>query len=332
MSTIASDYDRMQMNTPSSSRHSCGQTIYALIILVSFIVWVAIVSIEIGKFLHEVDQTNEVPVHPFDLPTETFSPSQPITGNTSSALEEIKSIGSPVGEQIIEQKVNVAPEDGARLHISLLRPVYQDPIGEQIKVWSISGYLAEIRSKTHWHEYSEKDAIYIERLAHVVPPNQLPAIIMQNATGKVLYVASGPQIPLTDPQLVSELRQAASQYQASRIANQQSPTNVGGQSSGSPYCPPDQRCPQPQPRFPNTPYPNQPQPSPTIDPPVKPNRLPWVQPVLPNRPVIAPVVAPVLNGLQGIKQLIYVSMGFIVIVVLLGVIGIAYFSRIQRPW
>jgi hypothetical protein len=324
MSAAIGNYSQSEVDRPPNS-NLLGVTLFFLAIAT----WITIVAIAVVMWNDFASSER----HPFDQTTEEYAPAQPITDVSSPALQEVKSGHSRA--IVCEQKLVAAPEDGARMHLSLLFPTYPDPLYEQVKGWSISGRLAEIRSRTHWHEYRADNALYLERLSNVVTQDQLPALVMQNAAGQVLYVASGPQIPATDEELVSELRQAAGQYKASLIANQQPRPSPIGQSTGSPYCPPGRRCPQPQPRFPNTPYPNQPQPydpGPQIDPALQPNRLPWVRPVFPDRPLVAPLVRPIHDGLQGLKQLIYVLLGFIVVVLLLAVIGLAYFSKIQRPW
>ena len=104
---------------------------------------------------------------------------------------QIQSIAQRQDLPVEEEVVNL-PEDGNLYHISVVvhddwqaRPVDRQLVG----LWSSDRRLLSLRAQTNYHFYTQGDATYQANLAHAIP--DVPAVVVQDASGKVHYKASG---------------------------------------------------------------------------------------------------------------------------------------------
>jgi hypothetical protein len=108
---------------------------------------------------------------------------------------------APVAEEVLE-----LPEDGQVYHISVM--VHDDwraRGGERRLVawWQVHPALVSLKAGTHFHVYTESDRVYQTKLKHACPT--LPAVIIQDANGKVHFKCSGENTPQDSQALVGAL-------------------------------------------------------------------------------------------------------------------------------
>lgn len=247
-----------------------------------------------------------------DTPTEYFVP--------DAGVE--RSVQSPALQEAKAQRLDAAPEDSNRFHLTFVRNTRDDSISSITRLMFDSANLRDIRSKVHFHDYRVQDPLYIERLSGALRPDELPGILMQDASGAVVYKATNQTLPKSSEELAKDLKYAALGYKSGLI-------------SGQRVCPPGRRCPQPVEPDPYQPL--TPNPQPDIDQPIRPNRMPWAQPTpqIPNlheRPIIHTPSRPIFDLLDNIGRLVVIFMGFVVVVLIIFVIGLFRWNQMRKPF
>ncbi|HUY88906.1 MAG TPA: hypothetical protein VMV10_09245 [Pirellulales bacterium] len=93
------------------------------------------------------------------------------------------------GDRVID-----LPEDGAAWHTSVF--THEAPTAEEQRMlgWFASDpQLARLKQQTHFHHYTPQSSVY-SRFENVTAAG-LPAIVLQDASGQVIYKASGAATP-----------------------------------------------------------------------------------------------------------------------------------------
>ncbi len=100
------------------------------------------------------------------------------------------------GDRVID-----LPEDGAGWHTTVFTGDAMTPHEQRIVSWfSSDPQLNKLARQTHFHHYTPKSSVY-ERYQNVTAGG-LPAIVLQDETGKVIYKVSGASVPQTEWPLV----------------------------------------------------------------------------------------------------------------------------------
>jgi len=102
--------------------------------------------------------------------------------------------------ETIEERVIVLPEDGQSYHLTLV--VHQDWQQRQqerslVGWFELDARLRALKAQVHFHFYTTADAWYQQRFIKGVPPQELPAVMLQQADGKVIYKVSSSRLPAT---------------------------------------------------------------------------------------------------------------------------------------
>lgn len=127
---------------------------------------------------------------------------------TANATLAWTSAAQPTIERLWSSRIVELPEDGQAYYTSLFTS--QDwrsvPAERQLVAWFESDpRLASLMAQTHSKHYTRADKLY-SRYQRAIG-DTLPAILIQNAQGKVLYKASGPNIPSGPSQLADQITQ-----------------------------------------------------------------------------------------------------------------------------
>ena len=114
---------------------------------------------------------------------------QAITSHTDQ-IETMRQTPQPVS--VVEEQVAQLPEDGGLYHISVIvnddwtmRPVDKRLVG----LWAREWRPVSLKSQVAYHFYTRSDPTYQANLAHAIP--DVPAVVVQDASGQVRYKASG---------------------------------------------------------------------------------------------------------------------------------------------
>ena len=96
-------------------------------------------------------------------------------------------------EQLAEQVIDL-PEDAHAWHTSIFTNVRLTQREREILDWFVSDpQLSRLRSQTLFHHYNRTSAVW-PRYANLTSAG-LPVVVLQDASGKVIYKASGEGIP-----------------------------------------------------------------------------------------------------------------------------------------
>jgi hypothetical protein len=76
--------------------------------------------------------------------------------------------------------------------------------------------LLKLREKSSFQVYTPNNSLYRSRFASVVPVNQFPAVLIQDATGGHIHAAGKSMIPGTSSELVSDIRKGYELYKQAK--------------------------------------------------------------------------------------------------------------------
>ena len=108
---------------------------------------------------------------------------------------EAKSLAE-FGDRVID-----LPEDGNLWHTTVFTSETPTPEEHRVLSWFDSNTsLQSLKKQTHFHHYTPKSSVF-ERYTSLVA-NGYPAVVLQDGTGKVIYKASGANVPQSDWPLV----------------------------------------------------------------------------------------------------------------------------------
>lgn len=107
----------------------------------------------------------------------------------SAALPPRARADSQLAEQVID-----LPEDAQAWHTSVFTNVRLTQREREILDWFVTDpQLSRLRTQTLFHHYNRASAVW-PRYANLTSAG-LPVVVLQDATGKVIYKASGEAIP-----------------------------------------------------------------------------------------------------------------------------------------
>lgn len=101
----------------------------------------------------------------------------------------------------INDRVIDLPEDGGKWYTTVLTNKQPTPRKAQVLAWfDRDPSLIKLKAQTHWHHYTPASAVY-GNLARAAT-NGTPCVMVQDASGKVVYKSSGADVPATSLELV----------------------------------------------------------------------------------------------------------------------------------
>lgn len=102
-------------------------------------------------------------------------------------------LDAPATESAGELVIDL-PEDGERWHTSVFTGVRLSGRERELLDWFTSDpHLDRLRRQTHFHHFNRLSAVW-PRYANLTSAG-LPVVVVQDATGKVVYKASGDAVP-----------------------------------------------------------------------------------------------------------------------------------------
>lgn len=112
-------------------------------------------------------------------------------------------------EQMIRERVIELPEDGDKWHTTI---VYRDPQTDAASAklaaqFAATPRLQSLLAQTHVHTWTAKDPIWRSRYAREFG-NVAPGVEVQMADGRMIYKASGTNLPEDGEQLAGEIAAA----------------------------------------------------------------------------------------------------------------------------
>lgn len=106
-----------------------------------------------------------------------------------------------------EEHVVHLPNDGGQYYLTVLTSANwrANQRERELLAWFESDPACRsLKAQTHWNHYTPESRLYQSRLAHALP--DVPAVSLQAASGKVLYKASGLNLPITPKELIAKVR------------------------------------------------------------------------------------------------------------------------------
>lgn len=93
---------------------------------------------------------------------------------------------------------------------------------QEIHNWFTSDRdLVTLRTKSDFQVYTQDNALYRQRYARLVPPDQMPAIVLQDASGGHIHACGKSMIPSTAEQLVADMRTGFQLYKQAKQGSMQ---------------------------------------------------------------------------------------------------------------
>jgi hypothetical protein len=91
-----------------------------------------------------------------------------------------------------------------------------------LKAWfSSNAELVALRQRSETQVYTPDNALYKQRFANVMPPQQFPAVILQDASGGHIHAAGRTMLPQSAEQLVGDFRKSYELYKQAKQGNMQ---------------------------------------------------------------------------------------------------------------
>ena len=113
---------------------------------------------------------------------------------------------TPAPNDEARERVIQLPEDGQAYHTTVVVSAnWRERRAERYLLGWFAAHpgLASLKAQTHFHQYDQGSVLYKTRLAHAVP--DAPAVVVQTADGKVVYKASGANLPQSADELASNI-------------------------------------------------------------------------------------------------------------------------------
>lgn len=97
-------------------------------------------------------------------------------------------------DEAYQERVVYLPEDGGRWYLTLFTHDDWQYRARDRYVYAMfhSGTLDSLRAQTKTFHYTPKHRLYKARLAHAAPHGRLPAVMLQDDSGRIVYKVSGP--------------------------------------------------------------------------------------------------------------------------------------------
>jgi hypothetical protein len=183
-------------------------------------------------------------------PTVTPTLAQPVPA-TPNFVDTQK----PTQEPLVVTPVSnpAAPPPKKSYQIALF--VNTDATSQRLQEWFTQNkQLAALKESCEFQVYTATNAIYKTRYADIVPSEQFPVVLFQDATGGHIHAAGRSMIPSTPDELYSDLRHGYTLYKQAKEAQKTGAVKTKGYSWDDAITPtlylsaedcPDGYCPTP---------------------------------------------------------------------------------------
>ena len=180
--------------------------------------------------------------------TPTFAQPVPVTPN-------FVDVPKPAQEPLVVTPVSnpAAPPPKKSYQIALF--VNTDATSQRLQDWFTQNkQLAALKESCEFQVYTATNAIYKTRYADIVPAEQFPVVLFQDATGGHIHAAGRSMIPSTPDELYSDLRHGYTLYKQAKEAQKTGAVKTKGYSWDDAITPtlylsaedcPDGYCPTP---------------------------------------------------------------------------------------
>jgi hypothetical protein len=105
------------------------------------------------------------------------------------------------------QQVATPPEDN-RPYLSIFTNAQYAGIPHEaalVKAFETDPNLIAIKSQCRWNHYQPHDQFYKQRFAKLIPPDRLPAVLLQRSDGGYVYKATGSNVPDSGAEIFDEM-------------------------------------------------------------------------------------------------------------------------------
>jgi len=119
---------------------------------------------------------------------------------------EVRGVTEDMAREAVRQRIVKVPDDGEAYHVSLfLHDDYRKrPLDRSLVAWwEVDPVLKSVKAQTHFHTFLASNPLYKSRFAKAVPT--LPAVMIQKSEGKVMYKASGANLPPSPWQMSNDV-------------------------------------------------------------------------------------------------------------------------------
>jgi hypothetical protein len=110
--------------------------------------------------------------------------------------------GSAFGQQVAN------PPEDTRPYLSIFTNAQYAGIPHEaalVKAFATDPNLQAIKSQCRWNHYLPHDAFYKQRFAKLIPPDRLPAVLLQRADGGYVYKSTGSNVPDSGAEIFDEM-------------------------------------------------------------------------------------------------------------------------------
>jgi hypothetical protein len=183
-------------------------------------------------------------------PTVTPTVAQPVP-----VTPNFVDVSKPTQEPLVVTPVSnpAAPPPKKSYQIALF--VNTDATSQRLQEWFTQNkQLAALKESCEFQVYTATNAIYKTRYADIVPAEQFPVVLFQDATGGHIHAAGRSMIPSTPDELYSDLRHGYTLYKQAKEAQKTGAVKTKGYSWDDAITPtlylsaedcPDGYCPTP---------------------------------------------------------------------------------------
>ena len=183
-------------------------------------------------------------------PTVTPAVAQPIP-TTPNFVDTQK----PTQEPLVVTPVSTPASPPPKKSYQIALFVNTDTTSQRLQEWFTQNkQLAALKESCEFQVYTATNAIYKTRYADIVPAEQFPVVLFQDATGGHIHAAGRSMIPSTPGELYSDLRQGYLLYKQAKQAQRTGAVKTKGYSWDDAITPtlylsaedcPDGYCPTP---------------------------------------------------------------------------------------
>lgn len=189
-----------------------------------------------------------VVVQPTIVQPTVVTPTVPATPN-------FVNVSQPLHEPLVVTPVSNSTSPPPKKSYQIALFVNADATSQRLQEWFTQNkQLAALKESCEFQVYTANNAIYRTRYADIVPAEQFPVVLFQDATGGHIHAAGRSMIPSTPDELYSDLRHGYTLYKQAKEAQKTGAVKTKGYSWDDAITPtlylsaedcPDGYCPTP---------------------------------------------------------------------------------------
>ena len=189
-------------------------------------------------------------VMPTVMPTSTPTLAQPVP-----AMPNFVDTTVPAKEPLVVTPASSPASPPPKKSYQIALFVNADSTGQRLQDWFTQNkQLAALKESCEFQVYTANNAIYKTRYADIVPAEQFPVVLFQDATGGHIHAAGRSMIPSSPEELYSDLKHGYTLYKQAKQAQKTGAVKTKGYSWDDAITPtlylsaedcPDGYCPTP---------------------------------------------------------------------------------------